>query len=510
MLSCTLLFLLLPGPGSNQVPLLVRGELVKEMIFERPVDIKLPDGIPHIVDMRDFIQALKTRSDYNEAPDRWEESEVSRSEAASMAFELARIREVAQPVMCDKYYSLFETDRYQTVGGVEELLEEARLLDLVEQPDANLAAHLTAESRFNALKRLTLLHHVLEEEGIGVKSSLDLKVQKSLLECIDYYAKRHRRALNGLSDYIWNKRDQIPSYKGNLDKIMEQFHFYIDKIRQLELEIAEAQDDDELITKLKNDLLNRIVKMHRVLKLAAPMIPISVLSFITDVRRKNHFERVSSIMDQYDKLKRHVLELENKPGRLADYKDALMSLHDFAKPHEQWAQDEFHFIMQAPRDALIIGHLYRREHQGEELPTLRQLTTPLEVVLNRKLEQRRQIEGESQLAQQQQIDFPELDSDRPISTTPDTRAGGWGLMPYSLVESEEFVEPRSLEEYDITFYVRPNFDETYEEREMIRIMGDVVKQTLAKLNAQCIQEKAARLPRVSCQKYQEIYGLIHN
>lgn len=483
-----------------------------DLVFELPFDIKLPDAIPHITEIRNFIYSLKEREDYERPLERDSESDITVSEAASIAFELARERNVPQVVMCDKYFRLFQSERYLTLGGVEELLEEFRDLDTTEQLEANLAARIAAESKYNALNRLTLLHHELLKAGIGVPSSLDIKVQRSLLECMDYYSQRHRRALNGLRDYIWTKRDEIPSYKGNLDKLMEQFRYYMEMIEYIEMEMPENSQDADLREKLQNQLLNRMTKLHRVLQLASPIVPNSVSQFINQPERKAHFDLVFSVMEQFERLKRRVLELEEvRASHLADYKDALLALYDFANPHESWLQEEFQFIMQAPRDAFIIGHKYRIEHQDDEFDIPKQLITSLEHMVSRRLEKKRSEESHKEKNHMDPVPvFPDLEPDHFASNNPEMRAEGWGWKAYSLDRDDEFTEARVLEDYNITFYVKPGFEEQYDSDEMMHLMSDVITQELDRLKSQCVDEKLKKKPRVSCKRYQEIQEIINS
>lgn len=521
------------GPGIENEFLAAHSATLGSLVFERPIEIVLPDGIPAINEMRDFMRNITKRADYREPLDLYEESDVSRSEAASIAFELARAREVPAIVLCDKYYKLFESDKHLTLGGVEELIGDARAFDEIEQPDANLAAHLAAESNYDSLKRLVTLHNVLLDEGIGVVSTIDLKVQKNILQCMKYYKERHERALDGLSDYLWTKRDEIPKYKGNLDKLMDQFNYFMDIIANIEMEIDTLLSDesDQLKRiKLTNEWLNRMAKMHRTLELASPIIPNSVRKFIANERRREDFQRILSLMEQFERHKRRVLQLEQEKDRLSDYREALLSLYEFAKPHEQWLQEEFSFITEPRRDSFILGHIFRLEHEDVELPIPKQLINPNveQAVRNRMIQQAEENELNVEKNEQNDIDLSklpdlhEVDVEKvrnllpiQVPTSADQEpvgmlSTGWAERPYSLEQNSQFAEERSLDEYGISFYVKPDFEDKYEGDELVNILSDVIREILADLESKCKIEKARQIARVSCEKYAKIQQTIES
>lgn len=330
------------------------------MIFAAPPLLDLPDGVPLLENQINFFKSFEVKPNYLEHIDFHPREPNSVPEAASRIYELGQQRNMPQVTRCSKYVKMLTEPLYRSRAAVEDLLEEERDFDEIEQPDANIQAKLPAEVNFNALKRMSIIHGALVNEGLGEVSTLDFKVQKELLDCMAYYFGRHERALAGMNEYIWNKKEQIPSYSGNLDVMSSKFGELMKQIEDLE----NSEDMEELAKEAA--WMTKLAKLIRMLDEAHPIVPKSVVDFVAHDARAQKIEILARVLDDIDKMKRKCLDLEVQPDKLASYRDTLMQLYTLVKANKDWVVSEFDFILEPRRQAVIIGALYKSAREDDE------------------------------------------------------------------------------------------------------------------------------------------------
>lgn len=462
-------------------------ERLFQLMYDKPVPIILPDGIPKISEIKIFVESLKGRPDFLEPLARSDGDPISIGESLTQAYDQMKEKNLPTPNQCDKYYHLLNEPKYRTTEDVKEFVSRDRHIDDVEQPHANVDAKLVGEAQYNALSRLSLIHETLLSEGIGVLSSIDVRVQKSLVQCIQYYKERHERAIDGLNEYIWDKRIKIPMSAGLLTRLERDLDQTMKKISSIEKEMGfpYLEDVNNVDDRILESWLAEMASLRRLIQRIHPFVPKRVKSFLEDNEiRSERFEVIGNMLDKVDRIQRRIQELEAQDGNLAELRDVLVEMHELVAPNRLWLPKEYDFISNERRQAKIVGSLYRARNNGS-LPKPTMLIS---------------------LRQPMSKNTPELSDiadSRP--TIIESEDESESLKPFSLTKAGIYQKEKVLTKVEIVFYVPENFDKMYSKDKKMMIYVDVINHHMTELERDCKQEKDPHAE--TCAKYQQLLQL---
>lgn len=436
--------------------------------------------------------------------------QISIGEAATRIFVLSNQDDIklSLPVKCDKYYHLFQNPNYQAEGHVKELMSLERGFSEIEQRSANLEAKLSAELQYNALKRLSRLHEVLVQEGVGLNSSLDVRVQMSILECITYYKERHARAIEGLSEYIKTKKDKIPLSAGTVYRVYKLFDELTAELEKLErnMKFMTTPNVDNIDRELMNKWKHVMVKLYRLKDEHEILVTKSVADFLNHPKRRDEVAKIGALVKQVEDIKRNVLSLEGKKESLSDYRDSLLELNQILEDERGWLPD-YRFMENDRRRSVVLGADYRARNDGE-LPkpeALIRLKQPMSVS---KPEMTDMIVAglSSNLKEEPETssEAPESPEASEISQFPERLES----KNFSLTRTAEFPKQKRLEQFNLIFYVSEDFDKIYSDDDQTWIAIQAINDILVQKEAECQAELALNRPGDACKYYGSLQNLI--